>query len=315
MNQLDFHPNFQYPFSRSDDRTFAPDFSDTIYTWDIDKTYLRSRFDSILDLAKAAIELAIDKYAIDGTVALLRAIRRGPGPRSRQTPLYFVSASPPQLRKILAQKMLLDGVEFDGITLKDQFAYLRRMRFFHLRSQVGYKLVALLTNRRVHPPAAQEILFGDDSESDAMIYWTYARILRGELRGAPLSNELAHLGVPTDDATLIGRLAEPIEPTDAVRRIVIHLETGKKPQEFERFAPLLVPSRSPLQAALVLLSMGEIMERGVIEVAKEIMQRGRITLEDLWGIVNDARARKLVLGPWNSGLIDRMFAEAGPMGE
>lgn len=292
-----------------------PDFSGTIYTWDIDKTYLRSRFNSVLDLAKVAIELAIDKYAIDGTVALLHAIRRGPGPKPRQTPLYFVSASPPQLRKILTKKMLLDGVEFDGITLKDQFAYLMRLRFSHLRSQMGYKLVALLTNRREHPIAAQEILFGDDSESDAMIYWTYAKILRGELRGAALSQELLRAGVVPDDSKLIVQLSESIEPTDAVRRVFIHLETGKKPADFERFTPLVVPSKSPVQAALVLASMGEIAEQGVFDVAKEIMRRGRTTLEELWSLVNDARARKLVFGLWNAALVERLFAEVATPGQ
>ena len=45
------------------------------FRWDLDKTYLRTEFDSLKDLAKSAIETAADKQAYPGATALLRALR------------------------------------------------------------------------------------------------------------------------------------------------------------------------------------------------------------------------------------------------
>ena len=104
----------------------------------------------------------MDKRAIPGTPALLKGIRRGVGPTHQQTPLYFVSASPPQLRQVIERKMLADGVEPDGITFKDQFHHILRGRPDQLRNHVGYKLAALLLNRRAHPIGSREYLYGDD---------------------------------------------------------------------------------------------------------------------------------------------------------
>src|SRR5690606_38035670 len=99
-----------------------------ILIWDIDKTYLDTRFSSLRGLLSIPLELAIDKRALPGTVPLLRALRRGPGEKSALVPLYFISGSPVQLRSVIEEKMTLDGVGFDGITFKDQFALLKKGR-------------------------------------------------------------------------------------------------------------------------------------------------------------------------------------------
>src|SRR5919199_5535133 len=60
------------------------------FRWDLDKTYLRTEFDSLKDLAKSAIETAADKQAYPGATALLRALRQD-GHR-----ICIVSGSPTQ---------------------------------------------------------------------------------------------------------------------------------------------------------------------------------------------------------------------------
>ena len=40
------------------------------FRWDLDKTYLRTEFDSLRDLAKSAIETASDKQAYPGATAV-----------------------------------------------------------------------------------------------------------------------------------------------------------------------------------------------------------------------------------------------------
>ena len=65
------------------------------FRWDLDKTYLRTEFDSLSDLARAAIETAADKQAYPGATALLRALRQD-GHR-----ICIVSGSPTQMRVIM----------------------------------------------------------------------------------------------------------------------------------------------------------------------------------------------------------------------
>ena len=133
---------------RTNDRKFAPEFSGDVFVWDIDKTYLDTHFSSFRGLLSIPLEFAIDKRAMPGAVPLLRALRRGPGEHSAVNPLYFVSGSPQQLRSVIERKMLLDGVDFDGITFKNQWGLVRAGRGREIKEQVGYKVAALLLYHR-----------------------------------------------------------------------------------------------------------------------------------------------------------------------
>src|SRR5690606_37832680 len=114
-------PPYTYPLDRSNDRVFPAGWRGRIYVWDIDKTYLATEIHSVRALLLVPFEFAVDKRNVAGTSALLRALRRGVAPPglTLANPIYFVSASPPQLRTVIQRKMLLDGVEHDGITFKD----------------------------------------------------------------------------------------------------------------------------------------------------------------------------------------------------
>ena len=110
-----------------------------VFRWDLDKTYLRTEFDSMRDLIKSAIETAADKQAYPGATALLRALRAGEGHR-----VCIISGSPSQMRTVLAAKLKLDGVEADEFVLKNNLKNILRGRFRALRAQIPYKLPALL---------------------------------------------------------------------------------------------------------------------------------------------------------------------------
>src|SRR5689334_13876160 len=144
------------------------------FRWDLDKTYLRTEFDSIVDLAKSAIETAADKQAYPGATALLRALRQD-GNR-----VCIVSGSPTQMRQVLAAKLALDGVEYDEFVLKNNLKNILRGRFRALRAQIPYKLPAMMRSR-VAVPAPHETLFGDDAEADAIIYCLYADLVAGRV--------------------------------------------------------------------------------------------------------------------------------------
>ena len=300
---------YRFPLNRSDQRTLDPAYDGVIATWDIDKTYLRSDFQSVAGMLRVPFEFAIDKQAIPGTIPLLKALRRGPGPRYRHNPIYFVSASPPQLRTVIERKMLLDGVEFDGITFKDWGGVIRTGHFSKLKNHIGFKLSALLLNRRAHPIAAKELLFGDDSESDALIYSTYAAILRGDLRGDALVRRLEEEEVDRQDAEYVRLLSDDLPVGDQVLRAFIHLETHKPPESFAELAPLVVPSQNPLQAAVVLRHMGQVDDDAPLRVAWALATRGGMGPSDVAGVLEDAGRRGLVPEPALRSVRERLAGQ------
>lgn len=264
---------YRYPLERTNDRTYPEGWSGRIYVWDIDKTYLATEIHSLSGLLAVPFEFAIDKRNVAGTGALLRALRRGRVDfgKTMVNPIYFVSASPPQLRRVIQRKMLFDGVEFDGITFKDQLALVRRGLFGKLREQIGYKVSALLLNRRELPWDVTETLFGDDSESDALIYSIYGDVVAGRLRGDALVKVLLRQQVRREDAEFIAGLAEGMPERETVDGIYINLEVRHDPSRFEGFSPLLVPSHDAFQASLRLFEDGHLSAEGVGMVAEQLV--------------------------------------------
>jgi len=283
-----------YPLYIDDQRALPAGFSGDVFVWDIDKTYLATRFSSMGGLLRIPFEFAVDKKAIPGMPEVLRGLRRGPGAEPACAPLYFVSASPPFLRKVVEKKMLLDGVEFDGIIFKDWVGTVMERRPGRLKEQVGFKLAALLTGRQ-RRPACREFLFGDDVERDAESFDLYARFLDGALGAGGLEDEMQRRGVPADDRQHIHALAaaQPAE-RGRVGRIFIHLERGLAPESFAALAPRVAPVKGAYQLALALLGEG-LVRRDAVRAARAAVQRRRRprngTLEEQEA---DALARRLL---------------------
>jgi hypothetical protein len=258
---------------RSNDRVLPPDYTGDVLVWDIDKTYLETDFGSFRGLARIPFELALDKRTLPGAVPLLRALRRGSGKESALVPLFFVSGSPPQLRRVIEKRMTLDGVDFDGITFKDQLGLLRARRPRCIKAQLGYKLVALLLYRREVPDGARWLLFGDDAEADAEVFRLFARVCAGEIRGAALESRLAEGGAHPDWIAEALSISASLPATaDPVSACFIHLTEKSDPEVLAAFE--VIASRSYLQTALVLASEGRIRREAVGAVAKDLRARG-----------------------------------------
>ena len=162
-------------------RKFPLKYDGIICTFDLDKTYLATEFETLSGLVKIPFEGADEKRNIPGAAALVREIRRGTSKKEAPVPLYFISGSPRQLEKVVKKKFSLDGVSYDGILFKDFTSALKRFKFKRIIDKIGFKLSALLYARSVFPFRADEVLFGDDSEYDATIYSIYSDILSGRI--------------------------------------------------------------------------------------------------------------------------------------
>lgn len=277
---------------RSNYRALPPDYRGDVLVWDIDKTYLDTRFSSLRGLAAIPFEAAIDKRALPGTVPLLRALRRGPGERSALVPLYFVSGSPKQLRGVIERKMTLDGVDFDGITFKDQWGLVRAGRPKAIKEQVGYKLIALLLYRLETPPEARWLLFGDDVEKDGAVFSLFGEVCAG-LTGAALEMELRRHGVARAEREEALRLADAIETRgrNPVEQIFIHLERGSEPSLYS--GPKMTATWSFVQTALVLADMGRIRPEDVRAVVVDA-RRKMVSEAEIQRWLDDAEARLAV---------------------
>ncbi len=226
-----------------------------IFRWDLDKTYLATEFDSIGDLIRTALQRPADKANVPGSAELLQALRADSGGRAQ---VFFISGSPRQMRGVLAEKLALDGIHFDGFILKDNLGNLLRGRFRAIKEQIGYKLPALLDARGRARPEARETLFGDDAERDAFVYSLYADLLAERVPPDVLEQVLDLAGVYPDQRAAIYSALDRLEPCDPVQRIIIHLDRKSPPIRFDAYGPRVVPVYNYFQAALVLYEDGRL---------------------------------------------------------
>ena len=264
--------------------------------WDLDKTYLRSEFDSLRSLLRTAFERAEDKVEVPGVAELIRALKAAAERHRSSALVYFVSASPPQIGAAIRKKLALDGVPYDGIVFKDQLAYLKRGKLRNLREHVGFKLAELLRGRLAAPPGAPELLFGDDWELDSLIYSLYADLVAGRLLPARLAPILRRIRVDPrlvdDILTLAGRAAG----SERVARIFINLERRSPPATFRLFGPRVVPTFNYFQTAAVLGADGYLDAEDVARVGRVLLEGAGYTARRLENSLGDL-VRRGVLTP------------------
>lgn len=252
--------------------------------WDLDKTYLRTDFDSVKDLIKTYRQKAEDKVAVVGARALLQALL-DPHERRRRR-VTFISGSPTQMRGVLTRKLRLDGIEPDVFILKENLRNVLSGRFRSVRGQVGYKLGALLRTH-VDAPELSELLFGDDAEQDAFIYSLYADILAGRVDAVQMASILAACKLYRSEVDEVMALhGRAFGSGDAVRRIFIHLEARSPIDRFSPYGARVVPIYNYLQAALVLSESGVMRARDIVAVLEAMSQAG-YTPERLANSVQD----------------------------
>ena len=240
--------------------------------WDLDKTYLRTDFDTVRDLVRTAIQRPDQKRTVPGAAALLRELGRA------GVAIHILSGSPEQLRSRLEEKLMLDGARWSSLTLKPNLENLLRLRFRALRGQLGYKLPALLCRRaELHPQRdeqgdlVREVLLGDDAEADAFVYCFYGEICAGRAERATVTQVMRAGGAYDDTIADSLRYADRIDKGPVVERVLIHLERQSSPADFRVYGPLVVPFYNYLQAAFVLLEDGRLSPAAVLRVAQDLV--------------------------------------------
>lgn len=198
----------------------ANDFKGAVVRSDIDLTYLDTHFIRKRDMVKLLTQKAAERKTLPAMEKVYGALRGGASGQEDR-PLVFVSGSPRFFKRTLEAKMDLDGVQHNGIMLKpfEDIAFTQVINLDPdrivpaLKEQVGYKLGHLLRGRLELPTQAAEILLGDDSEADFVVYSIYHRLMAGQLDGDAAQKELLRGGVDSSQTTELITLATKVRTT------------------------------------------------------------------------------------------------------
>ena len=275
--------------------------SEEVFIWDLDKTYLDTSFHSFRDLLNTAMEKAFQKRNIPGTWSLVRALKNShfgleTGARdTRAFPIYFITASPPLMEQKIREKLQLDGIAPYGAFFKDNLKNLRPKRLWRLTQQVGYKVQALLQLRVRLPENVRQVMWGDDSESDAIIYSLYSDICARRHSPTELRQLLRSLRVIGDQVDVIMDLQGQIPEHDPVEKVYINLAVDTDPEYYLKFGRRVVPTTSTLQVSLDLYQDGRLRDEQVIRVAQDMVINFGFTTDELESELDDL-IRRQVLG-------------------
>jgi hypothetical protein len=196
-------------------RILGGDHTGILIRSDVDLTYLNTDFLSSTAKLKLLGQSAADRETLPAMEVVYKSLRDGEDDR----PTVFLSGSPRFFKRILDGKMKLDQVKQEGIVLKPykdianaNLASLDLSQIVpELKEQVGYKLYWVMRLRLEAPPSAPEILMGDDSEADIVVYVLYHRFMTGELDPAGLLAELDKVKVSPSWRDLVAGVAPQVK--------------------------------------------------------------------------------------------------------
>ena len=250
----------------------SKDYKGLIYTFDLDKTYLITHFERLHKLVQIPFEKATHKKNIPGTAALVRELKK------ENAPLFFISGSPQYIQNVIKEKLNMDGVDFDGLLLKNFIESIRKLKLKKLVDKIGYKLAALLYGRSVFPRNSSEILFGDDFEHDATIYSFYSDIISGKFEEFEILTILKRWRVSKEEFNLIRKYLARLNKIRKkkkyiVKKIFIHLEANTPPRKHMVFSDKIIPTYNYFQTALVLYIDRYITFKGLLRVMNELNKK------------------------------------------
>lgn len=284
--------------------------TDEVYVWDLDKTYLDTSIDSLSGLFHTIFEKAFTKKNVPGTPDLIRSLSRYRKKHFNEGvfPLFFVSASPPQMETKIYEKFSLDEIKPIGMFYKDNLRNLAPKRFLFLKKQIGYKVQSLLQLRTKLPKNVRIICFGDDSESDATIYNLFSDICSRRHTETQLTALLDDLGVGDTQIDEILRLQSIIPIQDPVEKIYINLATDTDPEYYLKYGRRTFPTYNSFQIALDLVQDQRLSLEELGFIANGMIEKYKYTSEQLVYAFEELIHRR-ILGLSSYEMIKNYFIE------
>jgi len=241
----------------------------SIFVWDLDKTYLDTDFGGFRKIIKIALEKAVKKRNVPGADELVRMLAKSNDP----FPIFFISASPPQMHDKIYKKWMHDKIIPYGFYSKDNLKNLRLNKLSRLTNHVGFKVQSLMELRLLISNEAKMICWGDDSESDANIYSVFSDICSHRLTDQEAKSLLKAFGVQEDQIELILELRDQKENFDPLSRVYINLAVDTDPEYYRRYGRRLLAVENTFEIAIDLFQRGFLKEDGVLSVAKSLITK------------------------------------------
>ncbi len=274
--------------------------AEEVFVWDLDKTYLDTKYESLKGLWKTITDRPHQKVNVAGTSELVSAISESWKKRfpNINFPIYFITASPPQMEVNILNKLKFDGFEPIGIYCKDNLRNLNPTRWWRLTKQVGFKLHALLLMRVHLHSDVRQILWGDDSESDVIVYSIYSDICCRRLERSELEKILRGLHVSGEQVRAIFDLQDQIPFQDPVEKIYINLAEDTDAEYYLKFGRRTLATFNTFQTALDLFQDSRIEARNVIGLAHSLMHKYDYSREELERSFDDLVRRNSLSEPF-----------------
>jgi hypothetical protein len=258
------------------------------------------------------VERALNKKNVPGTNILLQCLSSHWNQMHGHShfPAYFITASPPQMENRIYEKLTIDNIKPFGCFYKDNLRNLTPKRFWRLTKQVGYKIQALLQLRTRLKENVRQVCWGDDSESDAIIYNLYSDICARRLSVSDLRSTLKSLFVTQDQIDLIINLQNQVPSSDPIEKIYINLATDTDPDYYLKFGRRTVPTYNTFQVVIDMCQDQRIEFDGVLQVAQDMMDNYGFTPEELNRSFDELIRRRILGQPFVEKAI-AFFKEKG----
>lgn len=267
-----------------------------IYVWDLDKTYLDTSWQTPRELWRTIFEKSFQKRNVPGTSTLVSCVKsHWMKNRSEESfPLFFITASPPQMEGNISEKLEIDGILPVGMFFKDNLKNLRPGRWRRLSQQVGYKVQALMQLRSKFPGEITQVLWGDDSETDATIYSLYSDICARRWSEKELIKLLKYYQVTKEQIDTILDLQDQCLEHDPVEKVYINLAVDTDPEYYLKFGRRVLPTYNSFQTSLDLFQDSRIQAEEVIKVAQDLMMNYGFSADELQSSLDDLVRRRIL---------------------
>ena len=278
-------------------RAKSLDFSE-IYVWDLDKTYLDTSWHTMKDLFRTAFEKSFQKRNVPGTSTLVSCVKNHWQRNHSEDdfPLFFITASPPQMETKIREKLDIDEILPIGMFYKDNLRNIKPSRWRRLNQQVGYKIQALLQLRSKVKGEVTQVLWGDDSETDATIYSLYSDICARRWSEEELIGILGNFHVTREQVDTILDLQEMCPEDDPVEKVYINLAVDTDPEYYLKFGRRIVPTFNSFQTSLDLFQDSRIQKDEVIKVARDLVMNYGFSSDELQLSLDDLVRRRILAG-------------------
>ncbi len=270
---------------------------DEVYVWDLDKTYLDTHWQSLKDIFRASFADNYHRNNVPGTATLVNSLKQfwqQKHGKDSVFPIFFITASPPQMEKKIREKLQSDEILPLGIFFKDNLRNLWPGRFWKLKQHVGYKVTALMYLRTLLKQQVSQVLWGDDSETDAVIYSLYSDFCAHRVTGEEGESILKSFQVSSEQIQRIASTQAQIGASDPVEKIYINLAIDTDPEYYMKFGRRMLPSYNSLQIALDLFQDHRLDIEHVLRVGKDLFLNYGYTVDELQRSLDDLIRRHVI---------------------